>query len=115
MLKPVDVEPDLGPFEFFIDAYRELSTSRPVGLSMGAIPFTAIVEYSRIYDVGDFEDFHFLIRKLDYAFLEMQASKNKASGDKGGTKNSDQSNQSLHGDKGGQRPSGHGQKPRPSK
>ncbi len=69
--RPDDHEPEVGGLGFYLDAFRELSTCRPVGLNLGAIPFTAIFEYSRIYELGDFDDFHYIIRALDDAYLKM--------------------------------------------
>lgn len=48
-------------------------------MSAGPIPFTAVVEYSRIYDVGDFYDFLFFIRQMDEELLKLidQESKKK--------------------------------------
>lgn len=77
MLKPEDEEPEVGPFEFYLAAFRELGSCRNIGMSMGPIPFTAIVEYSKIFDVGDFEDFHYLIRLMDDTLLDLESKKSK--------------------------------------
>jgi hypothetical protein len=63
--RPDDIEPDVGPLGFYLDAFRELGTCRPGGLDLTPIPFTAIIEYSRIYQIGDSEDFYYIIRLLD--------------------------------------------------
>lgn len=65
------MEPVIGPFRFYYDAWGELNSCRQIGMSVGPIPFTAIVEYSRLYEVGDFEEFLFLIRKMDSVFLPL--------------------------------------------
>lgn len=53
---------------------------------MGPIPFTAIVEYSRIYDVGDFDEFMGVIRALDYTYLKSNQDEQarKKAGDNAG-------------------------------
>ena len=65
-------KPDLGELEFYLDAFRELSTCRPGGLDLQPIPFTAIVDYSRIYKIDD-EDFSFIIRQMDDTFLTLDS------------------------------------------
>lgn len=77
-IKPEDQEPEIEGFEFYVDAFRELSTSRPTGLDLGAIPFTAIAEYSRIYELRDFDEFAYVIRSMDRVFLSMNQVKKKA-------------------------------------
>lgn len=69
-----DLEPNLGPFEFYIDAFKEVSTCRPVGMGAAPIPFTAIVEYARIYKIDEFEEFKYIIRRLDKVLLEKDDS-----------------------------------------
>lgn len=71
MLKAEDVEPELGPFGFYFDAFQELSSCRNSSVGPGPIPFTAIVEYSNLYDIEDREDFHYLIRLMDNTFLKL--------------------------------------------
>ena len=60
-----DLEPDVEPFSFYIDAFKELSTCRTSGMGIMPIPFTAIVEYAKIYNVSDIDEFVYLIRKMD--------------------------------------------------
>lgn len=64
---------------------------------MGPIPFTAIVDYFRIYgthDEDDFDEFLYVIRRMDNTFLEMNASAMKATNkeNKGGSANTDPKN-----------------------
>ncbi len=47
-------------------------------MGLGAIPFTAIVEYSRVYELGDFDEFFYIIRALDNTFLKICAEKDSA-------------------------------------
>ena len=45
-------------------------------MGVGPIPFSSIYEYATIYEVEDFEEFRFVIRQMDDAYLEEQAKKN---------------------------------------
>lgn len=74
------MEPEIGGFEFYFDAFRELSTCRPGGLDIQAIPFTAIVEYSRIYETGDFDDFVHIMRTMDNIYLDLNEEEKKKKG-----------------------------------
>lgn len=66
-------------FRFFLDAFRELGTCRALGLSPGPIPFTAIAEYSNLMGIEDFDEFLYVIRRMDSAALE---ALDKATADK---------------------------------
>lgn len=81
-VKPEDQEPFIDGFEFYLDAFRELSSCRPGGLDLQAIPFTAIAQYSSIYELGDFEEFAYVIRAMDNVFLEMNGAVQKKERDK---------------------------------
>lgn len=73
-------------------------------MGVAPIPFTAIVEYSRIYETGDLDEFVYLIRMMDDAFLRWHLNKSKSAvkatdehvkkpgGDVGGTTNTDAKN-----------------------
>ena len=76
-IKPEDQEPDVGPFRAYLDAFSDLSSCRSSGMSLGPIPFTAIVEYFKIYPTGEFEEFHYIIRKMDDVVLKIYSEKNK--------------------------------------
>lgn len=78
-LKPEDLEPEITGFEFYLEAFKELSTSRPAGLGLSPIPFTAIHDYFKIYELQDFDEFTYVIRRMDYAFLDMNAPAQTAS------------------------------------
>lgn len=65
-------EPQVDNFEFYINAFSELSSCRQIGMGLGPIPFTAIAEYARIYKVDDISDFIYIIRVMDNAFLKGQ-------------------------------------------
>jgi hypothetical protein len=46
-------------------------------MALGPIPFTSIVEYARVYEIDDFEDFHYVIRRMDDAFLDLESKKSE--------------------------------------
>ena len=58
-----------------IEAYAELSTCRQSGMGIGAIPLTAIQEYSDRHELGDL--FVRQILQIDRDFI-MQQSEEKA-------------------------------------
>ena len=75
LLNSKDLEPNIGHFDYYIDCFFELSTCRS-GMSLSAIPFTAIAEYAKIFKVNDFDEFLYYMRQLDNVFLEW-AEKNE--------------------------------------
>lgn len=81
-------------FEFYLDAFRELSTARPSGLDLQSIPFTAIVEYFRIYGEGDLQEFHWIIRSMDDLLLDLERASRASEGNKDAAGNRDQTNRS---------------------
>lgn len=91
-IKPENQEPIVDGFEFYLDAFRELSTSRPAGLDLQAIPFTAIAEYFRIYELQDFDEFASIIRMMDRTYIELNEATRKAEGDKNANGNTDAKN-----------------------
>ena len=76
LIREEDLEPNISVFEFYIDAFYELSTCRN-GEGLVPIPFTAIVEYARIYEIEDIEDFQYLIRRMDNCFINNERAKSK--------------------------------------
>ena len=80
MLQPEQQEPQVGPFQFYIEAFYELSSCRVSSMALGPIPFTAIVEYARLFDLSEFEDFHYYIRAMDNALLKLEAERNRQTG-----------------------------------
>lgn len=52
-------------------------------MGIGPIPFTAIAEYFRIYELDDFDEFAYIIRRMDSVFLELNAA-DKADKPEGG-------------------------------
>ena len=82
LLKEEDVQPNINGLEWYVDSFKELSSCRSFGMASGPIPFTAIVEYSRIYEVEDFEEFLYLMRVMDYKYLDMESKKASSSATK---------------------------------
>ena len=66
--------------ELYMDAYLELQHDRPVGMSAGAIPWTAIESYGRAngFDAEQLETLHYTIRKADETWLKWQADRGNA-------------------------------------
>lgn len=81
-IQPKDMEPDIGAFAFYVEAFRELSTCRSGGMGLGPIPFTAVVEYTKLHhmEYEEFEEFLYFIREMDRCFLNLEAEKSKAGG-----------------------------------
>jgi hypothetical protein len=49
-------------------------------MAVGPIPFSSIVSYAKLYQIEDFQEFLFIIRKMDEVFLknsnEVKSGKN---------------------------------------
>lgn len=62
----------------FWEAFWDLMNSRPVGMALGHIPWTAVNEYANVMEiVGDQRlDLYYHVRKLDEAYL-VHANKEK--------------------------------------
>lgn len=60
-----------GHLAFEAEAYRELSTDRPVGFDRGPIPWRSIHLYAERYGLvkDDFDRFADIIRAMDRAYL----------------------------------------------
>lgn len=86
LIKGEDLEPEIGPMSFFIDAFREISSCRQFGFGVGPLPFTAIVEYSRLYDVGDLDEFLYFMRRLDDSYLGLVKQDQERKAKKNATK-----------------------------
>lgn len=71
-----------------------------MGLDIQSIPFTAIVDYFKIYGTEEdsFDDFLYLIRRMDNALLEAIESSKKTEGKKNDGKSTSQAlrNPSRH-------------------
>lgn len=40
-------------------------------MTVGPIPFTAIFEYFQIFELSDFEEFSYVMRRMDNVYLEL--------------------------------------------
>jgi hypothetical protein len=80
MLKPDAKKPEVDAFNFYIEAFNELSTCRPIGMGEGPIPFTSIAEYAKIYEVEqgeEFLEFLYYIRAMDSEYLKARSKDSK--------------------------------------
>jgi hypothetical protein len=82
-LKEKDMEPTVSGFEFYIESFFELSTCRSAGMGEGPIPFTAIIQFATLYEVDDIEDFNYVIRKMDNAYLKFKDKKDGSKASQG--------------------------------
>lgn len=80
--------------DFYLTAFGELNSCRNMGMGLSPIPFTSIWEYSRIYDIEDFDEFLYVIRVMDYKILDLHDKQTKrdaqvkgAKANNGGTTN----------------------------
>jgi hypothetical protein len=77
-------QPELLPgLELYLNAFHDLSSCRQVGMGVGFIPFTAVLEYARWhgFDKAHSEDLHYHISCLDSAYVSW-ANKRRPKGDK---------------------------------
>ncbi len=76
-LKPEHARPNVDNFIFYIQAFEELSSCRPSGLSISPIPFTSVAEYARIFEIEDFHEFLYLIRVMDAELIKLSSKKGR--------------------------------------
>lgn len=76
---------DMG-LELFFNAWFELTSTRPVGMGTGPIPWNVVQDYAERFDFDDFqtEALHYYMGAMDTVYFEYQEIKNKAIGNKGG-------------------------------
>jgi hypothetical protein len=77
--------PELLPgLEMFYRAFHSLSTCRPVGMGVGAIPWTAVHAYGTMQELDQlqFEALEYHIGRMDSAYLEWSHRKNTPSSKK---------------------------------
>jgi len=63
-------------------------------MEIQSIPFTAVVEYFNIYGLADFDEFLYIIRRMDNSFLEMNEENNKSERGNNATKHTDKKDNS---------------------
>ncbi len=65
---------------FYYQAFLDLSTCRPLGMSEGPIPWSAINTYAERHELtdDDYDRFFILIRVMDVAYLEHRDKKRAA-------------------------------------
>ena len=61
--------PDIGTTSWLLKAFRDLSTERQVGMSVGPIPLSAIWAYSDRHQLGDL--FILQIQRLDEHYMKV--------------------------------------------
>ena len=66
--------------ELFFTGYLELNTCRPIGMSEGSIPWTAIMEYCIVHEIeGELrDDFFHIIRDMDNEVQSYKAAKRES-------------------------------------
>ena len=70
--------PELAPgLGIYLRAFYELDSCRPVGMGEGPIPWTAVEDWCRSLGLDEEErdDVHYLVRRLDNAYLKHRESK----------------------------------------
>lgn len=97
--KPEDLPVEVTGFEYYLDAFEELSTTRPVGMGLEAISFTAMIEYFKIYPTDDFFEYHYVLRRMDNVYRNLVTNEKKpsptpAKGENGNSKQSNKRNKS---------------------
>lgn len=83
MLREEDLEPDVSVFQWYIDVFRELNTTRS-SMALTPIPFTAIAEYCRLFEIEEVDEFFYIMRCMDNSYLKAHAKKPKDSGETDG-------------------------------
>ena len=74
-LKKENEEPNLGVFDIYINLFFELDTCRN-GMSGGPIPFTDIHKFATIKEIEDFDEFLYIIRRLDITIIKLREKEN---------------------------------------
>lgn len=70
---PIQNKPELAEgLGLFLDAFWALSSCRSIGMGLGPIPWTAVLEYSKILGLREEqqEDLEMHVGRLDSAFLK---------------------------------------------
>ena len=67
-LKKEDEAPPISVFDYYIECFWELDSTRG-RMAVSPIPFTAIVQFAKIYN-EDFDEFLYLMRRLDKVYMD---------------------------------------------
>lgn len=65
--------PELDPsLRIYSRAFKQLSSCRQLGMGIGPIPWTAVVEYAKIYQLSQEQTdaLHFHVERMDGAYLD---------------------------------------------
>lgn len=65
---------------FYFTAYQELKYDRPIGMSLGPIPWSSVVKWAELHDIHDLDDLdelHQYIRSMENASYEFEDRRNK--------------------------------------
>jgi hypothetical protein len=80
----LDKRPDLLPgLDFYFTAYRELRYDRPIGMSLGPIPWSSVVRWGEIHGITDPDELAVLehhIRAMESALAEIEDRREKNKG-----------------------------------
>ena len=75
------MEPPLSPFDIYIQHFFELDTCRG---ERGPISFLTMHQYAQVKNIDDFEEFSYIMRKLDDVYLGHQSKERKKKEKDGG-------------------------------
>lgn len=66
--------------QFILEAFFDLDSERHHGMGLQRIPWSSIVNYARLYEIEDdeFEEFQYLIKRMDGWLLDRLDAKEKA-------------------------------------
>lgn len=80
----IDNRPTLLPgLDFYFTAYRELRYDRPVGMTLGPIPWSSVARWNEINGTGDPDDLAVLehhIRAMENAMTAFDQEREKGKG-----------------------------------
>ena len=75
VLKKKDIEPELGALSWYVECFFELNTCRNT-FNLSPIPFNVIIEFARLYNIEDTEEFFYIMRKVDNTYVEIMGKDN---------------------------------------
>lgn len=81
--RPEFIQPSMVGAEFYLEAYSEIATSRPVGMGISPIPFDKIYLWCEIYDI-QFSMLNLIVRAIDEKYLSYLSEKEKLESSKNG-------------------------------